>query len=130
MGGTYLFSGIEDVKGSFEANTGSLESSSFTVGGSGYMTFKIGGGRNVDCYIEIVDATTSQTLAKYRNEYMNEGKLIQYKADLTAFMGRKVFIRVVDYAAEDWGCLAVDDFITYYESESDVPSAILAKNYL
>ena len=130
MGGTYLFSGIEDVKGSFEANTGSLESSSFTVGGSGYMTFKIGGGRNGDCYIEIVDATTSQTLAKYRNEYMNEGKLIQYKADLTTFMGRKVFIRVVDYAAEDWGCLAVDDFITYYESESDVPSAILAKNYL
>ncbi|MBR1867055.1 MAG: hypothetical protein IJ800_00535, partial [Clostridia bacterium] len=101
MGGTYLFTGIEDVSGSFEYYTGVLESSAFTVGGCGYITFKLGGGKNPDCYVEIVDASTGETLAKYHNDNMNEGRLIQYKADLTAFMGRNVKIRVVDYAQEE-----------------------------
>ncbi len=130
MGGTYLFTGIEDVKGSFEAHTGSLESSAFTVGGCGFITFKLGGGRNSQCYIEIVDASNDRVLAKFRNENMNEGKLIQYKADLSAFMGKSVKIRVIDYAENDWGCLAVDDFITYYESAEKLPDAILLKNLL
>ena len=130
MGGNYLFTGIEDVNGSFEANTGSLESSAFTVGGCGFITFKLGGGRNPDCYIEIVDAETGVALTRYHNDNMNEGKLIQYKADLSAYMGRSVKIRVVDYATEDWGCLAVDDFITYYETADKLPSAILINNIL
>ncbi|MBR1867019.1 MAG: hypothetical protein IJ800_00355 [Clostridia bacterium] len=130
MGGTYLFTGIEDVSGSFESYIGVLESSSFTVGGCGFITFKLGGGKNPDCYVEIIDASTEETLARYHNDEMNEGKLIQYKADLTAFMGRNVKIRVVDYAQEEWGCLAVDDFITHYETVEELPLAILIKNYL
>ncbi len=130
MGGAYLFSGIEDVKGSFESYIGVLESSSFTVGGCGFITFKLGGGKNPDCYVEIIDASTEETLARYHNDEMNEGKLIQYKADLTAFMGRNVKIRVVDYAEKDWGCIAVDDFITHYESQEELPLASLINNYL
>ena len=61
---------------------------------------------------------------------MTEGKLIQYKADLTAYMGKSVYIRVVDYAENEWGCLAVDDFITYYSTLDELPNAILINNNL
>ena len=54
--------------------------------------------------------------------------MFQYKADLSAFMGQEVYIRVVDNAENAWGCLAVDSFITYYESITDLPDAILAEN--
>lgn len=121
--GRFLFTGIEDVMGSMEAAKGTLTSSSFTVGGCGIMTFKLGGGYNPECYIELVDAETGVTLAKYHNDNTdnNEGRMFLFKADISAFMGRDVVIRVVDNAANAWGCLAVDSFITHYESESDIP---------
>ncbi len=128
--GRFLFTGIEDVMGSMEAATGTLTSESFTVGGTGFITFKLGGGYNQECYIEIVDADTDQTLAKYHNDKdgSNEGYMFLYKADLTELMGREVYIRVVDNASLDWGCLAVDSFITYYESVEDIPEAALIES--
>ena len=121
--GRFLFTGIEDVMGSMEAAKGTLTSTTFTVGGAGLMTFKLGGGYNPECYIELVDAETGEALAKYHNDGAdhNEGRMFLFKADISAFMGREVFIRVVDNAANAWGCLAVDSFITHYESESDLP---------
>ena len=128
--GRFLFSGIEDVKGSMEAAHGTLTSSVFTIGGSGYITFKLGGGYNQECYVEIVDASTNQAIAKYHNDNAssNEGYMFLFKADLTAFMGQEVYIRVVDNASADWGCLAVDSFITHYNSVEDLPSATLIES--
>ena len=130
--GRFLFSGIEDVNGSMEAAKGTLTSSTFTVGGTGFITFKLGGGYNAECYIEIVDASTNQAIAKYHNDNTpdHEGRMFHYKADLSAFMGTEVYIRVVDNAAADWGCLAVDSFITYYESTQELPESILIENKL
>ena len=131
--GSYLFTGIEDVMGSMEGAKGTLTSSTFTVGGIGIITFKLGGGYNENCYIEIVKATDDTVLAKYHNDHTdnNEGYMFQYKADLTEFMGQEVYIRIVDNAENSWGCLAVDSFITYYESSENLPtSAILADNKL
>ncbi len=130
--GRFLFTGIEDVMGSMEAAKGTLTSSTFTVGGCGYITFKLGGGYNQDCYIEIVDASTNRAVAKYHNdnEGHNEGRMFLFKADLTAFMGKEVYIRVVDNASAEWGCLAVDSFITYYESIEELPEATLVDNKL
>ena len=42
--------------------------------------------------------------------------------DLSAFEGKEVQIRIVDEAENDWGLLFVDDFVTYYASNDDVPS--------
>ena len=130
--GRFLFTGIEDVMGSMEAAHGVLTSSTFTVGGCGYITFKLGGGYNQECYIEIVDAATDTAIAKYHNdnESNNEGRMFLFKADLTAFMGTEVYIRVVDGASADWGCLAVDSFITHYESIEELPDATLIDNKL
>lgn len=128
--GRFLFTGIEDVMGSMEAAKGTLTSSVFTVGGCGYITFKLGGGYNPECYIEIVDASTDLAIARYHNDNTdnNEGCMFQFKADLTEFIGSEVYIRVVDNAENAWGCLAVDSFITYYESIEDLPEAILVDN--
>ncbi len=128
--GRFLFTGIEDVMGSMEAAKGMLSSSAFTVGGCGFITFKLGGGYNQECYIEIVDATTGQAIAKYHNDNAdsNEGRMFCFKADLSAFMGREVYIRVVDNAENAWGCLAVDSFITHYESVEDIPAATLIES--
>ena len=130
--GSFLFSGIEDVMGSMEAAHGTLTSSTFTVGGCGFITFKLGGGYNPECYIEIVDATTDLAIAKYHNDNAdsNEGRMFLFKADLSAFMGSNVYIRVVDNASEAWGCLAVDSFITHYESTEELPEATLIDNKL
>lgn len=130
--GRFLFTGIEDVMGSMEAAHGTLTSSTFTVGGCGFITFKFGGGYNEECYIEIVDAETDTVIAKYHNDNAdnNEGRMFQFKADLTAFMETEVYIRVVDNASNAWGCLAVDSFITHYESIEDMPEAALVENKL
>ena len=126
----FLFTGIEDVKGSMEAAKGTLTSSTFTVGGCGYITFKLGGGYNPECYVEIVDAKSGVTLAKYHNDNAdnNEGRMFLFKADLTGFMGKEVYIRVVDNAENAWGCLAVDSFITHYATEDALPEATLIEN--
>ena len=130
--GRFLFSGIEDVMGSMEAAPGTLTSSAFIVGGCGYITFKLGGGYNQNCYIEIIDSETGTAIAKYHNdnESHNEGCMFLFKADLSAFMGSEVYIRVVDGASADWGCLAVDSFITHYESIEELPEATLIDNKL
>ena len=128
--GRFLFTGIEDVMGSLEAAKGVLKSSSFTVGGSGFITFKLGGGYNPECYIEIVDAETGEAIAKYHNDNAdsNEGRMFLFKADLTEFMGKEVYIRVVDNVSNAWGCLAVDSFITHYASTEDLPEATLIES--
>ena len=128
--GRFLFTGVEDTNGWMEGARGTLTSESFTIGGSGFITFKLGGGYNPECYIEIVDASTGVAIAKYHNDNAdsNEGRMFCFKADLTAFMGREVYIRVVDDAENEWGCLAVDSFITHYNSVEDLPEATLIES--
>lgn len=144
--GTYFLNGFAGN----EAATGTLTSQAFTVGGSGYITFKLGGGKNTNlCYIEIIDAENNTSLAKFGNAlfkdkekgYLFNGELkdleddgyymanmVEYKADLSEFIGRNVKIRIVDNATNDWGLLFCDDFVTYYENIEDINStAVLAK---
>lgn len=136
-----------------ETATGTLTSSTFTVGGCGVMTFKLGGGKNTDlCRVEIVDAETGAVLRTYGNTkfaestklYYYTGKpidlakegvykanMVEYKADLSEYAGREVYIRIVDEASSDWGLFFVDSFITYYQSEDEISAdAIQAENLM
>jgi hypothetical protein len=134
-----------------ESAQGSLTSSAFTVGGSGYITFKLGGGKNTDlCRVEIIDAQTGDVLQTFGNtmfaeqtkRYFYSGKpidlakdgvykanMVLYKADLSQYAGRQVRIRLVDEATQDWGLLFADSFITYYETVDKLPmGAVLAQD--
>ena len=127
-----------------EGNTGSLTSSAFKLGGSGFVTYRLGGGKNNTlCYIEFVDADTGDVLAKTYNQKFKEitksyyylghpkdlsedgvyvANMAEYKVDLSAHLGKNIKIRIVDNAVTDWGLLFADDFVTYYESASDIPA--------
>ena len=133
--GTYLFSGIVDEgAGVLESHKGTLTSSAFTVGGSGYITYLFGGGGNpLECYISIIDAETEEELARFANRLFNDkgtgiinngsnlANMVWYKADLSEFMGRIVKIRVVDNSTSNWGLVTVDSFVTYYKEAAGVP---------
>ena len=137
--GAYLFTGISD-----EGKTGTLTSSAFTVGGSGKITYMLGGGGNPrECYLSVLDAETNNELARFANQYFHDlgiglinrgsnlANMVQYKADLSAFMGKQVKLQLVDNATGGWGLLTADSFITYYAESSAVSStAYEARNIL
>ena len=123
LDGTYMFSAYATDK---EYAYGSLKSSSFIVGGSGWITFKIGAAKNTDVVnIQIIDKTNGDILMTFGNtlwaDRTNELKsgcsLIAYKADLSSLLGKEVYIRVVDNAKNDYGLFFLDSFYTYYETE-------------
>ncbi|MBO4668144.1 MAG: protein SacA, partial [Bacilli bacterium] len=127
-----------------EANTGTLTSSSFTLGGSGFITYRLGGGKNKTlCHVEFIDADTDEVLLTTYNQKFKEinknyyylgypkdlaqddvfaANMVEYKADLSAHIGKNIKIRLVDNAENDWGLLFADDFITYYENSSLIPN--------
>lgn len=118
--GNYLYSGVEDFQAGNgrEGNRGTLTSSVFEIAGTGYISFKLGGGENSLCFVQVIDATTNEILARYHQQAMDGAVLIQYVADLSAYLGRTVRIQVVDYAESNWGCLSFDDVVTYYATET------------
>ena len=93
--------------GAEERAVGTLTSSTFIVGGSGYVTFKVGAMKDANyVYVDVVDAETKEILVRYSNslwtERTNDVKsgctLVAYKADLSEFMGKEVFFRISDNA--------------------------------
>ena len=123
----YLYSGVEDhlAGNGREGNTGTLTSSVFEIGGSGWISFMLGGGGNEYCYVQVIDAVTGEVLAKYHQQAFQDAVLKTHIADLSAYIGRTVRIQVVDYASGNWGCVSFDNVVTYYESK---PEGIEAKD--
>lgn len=127
--GEYLYSGVEDYQAGNgrEGNQGVLTSSAFEIGGCGWISFKLGGG-NSRCYVQVIDATTNQVLARYRQQNRQDAVLIQYVADLSSYVGRLARIQVVDYASSDWGCVSFDNVITYYAQTENLPEGLTAND--
>ena len=111
-----------------DKGTETVESPAFVVGGSGWITFKLGsmkpadGDTPRDIYLEVVDADDATVLARVRNVLFEDPaaalKLNDYKLDLSQFKGNSVFIRAVD--GEDGGdfrSLYLDAFVTWYAAE-------------
>ncbi|MBD5477188.1 MAG: hypothetical protein HDR17_14590, partial [Lachnospiraceae bacterium] len=112
------------AEGCREEAIGTLTSSPFTIGGSGWITYKLGGAKNSDkVFIEIVENGTGNILARYYNNAFSDDvesttvrgcTLVAYKADLSAHIGETVYIRITDNAVSDYGLFFVDSFVTYY----------------
>ena len=126
--GLYLFTGVESFGADTmrEGNRGSLTSSIFEIGGTGYISFMLGGGENVLCYVQVIDAVTGEILARYHQQDMDGAVLVQYVADLSAYIGRSARIQVVDMAENGWGCVSFDNVVTYYTSINSLPDGIAA----
>ncbi len=111
-----------------EGNRGTLTSSVFELGGTGYISFMLGGGGNALCYVQVIDSTTGEILARYHQQEMQDAVLKQYVADLSAYIGRTARIQVVDQAKNNWGCVSFDNVVTYYASIDSLPEGITAND--
>ncbi|MBQ3067347.1 MAG: hypothetical protein IJD18_04880, partial [Clostridia bacterium] len=122
--GEFLYSGVEDhgAGNGREGNTGVLTSSVFQLGGTGYISYMLGGG-NEFCYVQVIDATTGEVLARFRQQEREDAVLKLYVADLSEHVGKTVRIQLVDNATSDWGCVSFDNVVTYHTS---IPTGITA----
>ncbi len=128
--GEYLFTGVESNGADTmrEGNKGTLTSSVFEIGGTGYISFLLGGGGNEHCYIQIIDVNTGDILARYRQQAQDNAVLKCHVADLSKYIGRTVRIQVVDYATSGWGCVSFDKVVTYYATTDSLPEGVAANN--
>ncbi|MDD3207098.1 MAG: hypothetical protein PHV19_01130 [Bacilli bacterium] len=133
-GGDYVY-GIpqQTSKTVWEERMGRLVSSSFVLSASGYLSFKMGGGKNSDLsYISVIDDTNNQELVRYGNHLFNyeasgyqNATLHSYQADLSAHRGKTMHIEIVDLGGRDWDFLTLDDLETYLvEPSSSLETAI------
>lgn len=109
-----------------EQATGVLRSTTFTLGGIGQMTFKLGGnGGYVSIYKE--DGTEIARFANsefadvnfpHVDQGMRLANMVLYRVDLTQYaeIGDKLYIEIVDNKSADWGLMTFDSFNTYYET--------------
>ncbi|MFP4976883.1 GH32 C-terminal domain-containing protein [Paenibacillus sp. CN-4] len=124
-----------------EAATGVLRSSTFELGGTGWITFRLGGGKHTDqAYVSISDADTGKLIARYGNSEFNDSgfpdpaqgmrlaNMQEYKADLSKYIGKRLYIEIVDHALSDWGVIFADAFHTFNEMVPD--KGIMADNII
>ena len=118
--GNFLYSGVEDYQAGNgrEGNTGVLTSPAFQLGGSGYITYMLGGGNDL-CYVQVIDAVTGEILGRYRQQAREDAVLKSYVANLSAHVGKTVRIQLVDKATSDWGCVSFDNVKTYYAEKPE-----------
>lgn len=109
-----------------EGATGTLTSSTFKVGGSGWMTYKLGGAKNKDAvYIEVVRVSDNKAVKLLNYDWndieMHGCQLVAYKVNLIDYCGfakgDDVFVRVTDNATGDYGLFFLDSVVTYYTEE-------------
>ncbi len=120
----YHFNGLDG--GIPEALTYKLTSTPFTIGGSGYISYKIGGRAAV---VKIYDNATGVLLAEFENTaWADKGEpigcikggkynltLLPYFADLSAYKGLEVYLVLEDALDDGWGHSVMDEVVTYYD---------------
>ncbi|MFA5290586.1 MAG: glycoside hydrolase family 125 protein, partial [Candidatus Izemoplasmatales bacterium] len=118
------------------SQTGIMRSSTFTVSGSGYVSFLLGGGYHPGLtYVAIKDAQTDVELFRIANQSTLTGdgdpnlyRMSRYYVSLTAYIGQDVYFLVVDQSTQPGGFILVDDFLTHYPSIPNLASGIFAHN--
>ena len=96
--GEFYFAGSE---GGNPTMRGTLTSDPFKLGGNGFITFKMGAGKNNELvYVEFINADTNEVLAKVANEDCDgmfiTDHLITKIVDLSAHIGKTIVIKVTD----------------------------------
>ena len=96
--GNYYFCG---TAGGNPPMRGTLTSDVFKLGGNGFITFKMGGGKNTEkVYVEFFEEGKDAAIAKVANEdcdgvFITE-HLMTKVVDLSAYVGKNIYIVVTD----------------------------------
>ncbi|RCW51954.1 GH32 C-terminal domain-containing protein [Paenibacillus prosopidis] len=122
--GTYHMWGFKDGG---DSQVGVMKSSTFTLYGTGWIDFLIGGGNDLSNeYVALVRASDGAELMKATG-YNDEGYTRLFW-DASAYIGEQVYIKVVDNATGAWGHINVDDFHVY-NTASDITTADRYEQY-
>lgn len=97
-----------------EAKTVVIKSSDFVVKGDGIIAFKFGIAKNAVSYVALCDAQTGKELIKvdntaHFNDPLTAQALLRRFMDAGDYVGREVYVKVVDGATSDFGFLNFDD---------------------
>ncbi len=123
-GGVYHFDGREAQRDLSEASGFVIRSTAFILGGSGHISFKLGG-RTAAVYVYTADGTR---IARYINTEFNDqghplieqgarlATMTTYLADLSAYLGQELYLEIVDEPGGNWGNAWFDDIVVYYET--------------
>mgnify|MGYP002795717182 CR=1 FL=1 len=126
-----FFSAYAYTPGETERATGTLRSSNFIIGGSGWITYKLGGAKNIEqVYLEVVSADDGAKRVKLPNfDWSNNAgslvrgcTLVSYRADLIEYgftRGEEVYLLLTDNGANDYGLFFLDSVVTYYPVGSE-----------
>ncbi len=83
-----------------------------------WASFLIGGGAWPETCVELVRTDTKEVFS--RTSGVDEENLRRVAVDLSAVMGKEIFIRVVDKHSGGWGHINFDDF-RFHSAKPDVP---------
>ena len=89
-----------------DEQTGVIVSPLFVPEG-GTLTFRIGGGRGRSTYAALCTADGKEVQFA---RGINDQVMQQAEWDLAPYVGRKMFIKIVDQSTDGWGHITVDDF--------------------
>ncbi len=117
--GEYYFSGSE---GGNPVMRGTLTSDVFKLGGNGFITFKMGAGKNTEkCYVDFFEEGNDTPIAHVVNDdcdgmYITE-HLITKVVDLSAYIGKSIYIKAVD--DDDGDILAYLNLDAFHVCQND-----------
>ena len=114
-----------------ENKKGTLQSSTFKVGNSGWVTFQLGSAKpDKAIWVEVIDASDGKVLGKFKNTQFADPesaqRLIPYKLNLSAVKGSNVYIKITDdQDGSGFATFFADSFNTWHDVE---PTTITADN--
>lgn len=92
-----------------DGQVGTIKSTTFTLAGSGWVDFLIGGGNDINnLYVSLVRASDGAELYKATGNNSEAYSRIEWNA--SAYLGQQVYIKIVDNATGGWGHINADDF--------------------
>ncbi|MBC8325075.1 MAG: arylsulfatase [Verrucomicrobia subdivision 3 bacterium] len=98
--------GSADAARGSDSQTGVVVSPLFIPKG-GQMTFRVGGGNGADVYVALC-TTDGKELKQARG--VNNQLMQKASWDLKPYVGKKMFIKIVDKATGGWGHITADNF--------------------
>lgn len=135
--GEYFLTGAQFDEGASTAGlnaVGSYYSQAFVAGGTGYITFKMGGTNNEKVALELiryVENGDDEVVARFNNylfsdPYRSMGMTTYgYQID-SAYLGQKFYFRAVDRAPDNipFASFSLDAFRTYYETAPTIYNGV------
>lgn len=131
QGGNYHFDGwaaARNTEGDHEDFTYSIKSSTFTLGGSGFISFRMGGRTAVlKVYKEggeQIAVYENTMFSSENNPHIDKGfrqaTMTTFVADLSQYKGEELYVEICDTGTSNWGVAFFDEIITYYKDAPDI----------